>query len=57
LTAPCQEIGQQLVAIADAFEMTWLEVLGWVATGCAVAARPPALPADGWTRDSADPTS
>jgi uncharacterized protein YukE len=38
LTAPCQEVGQQLVAIADAFEMTWLEILGWTATGIAVAA-------------------
>lgn len=38
LTAPCQEIGQQLVAIADAFEMTWIEILGWAATGIAVAA-------------------
>ncbi len=38
LTAPCQEIGQQLVTIADAFEMTWIEILGWVATGIAVAA-------------------
>jgi len=38
LTAPCQEIGQQLVAIADAFEMSWIEILGWTATGIAVAA-------------------
>jgi uncharacterized protein YukE len=125
LVAPCQEIGQKLTAVADAFELSTIEIIGWIATGGAVAATllalmtplpvvdeglmaaatlvigavatiisvfvtyvgsnsrfdtlddaaaeieeaienklprteegpVPALPGDGWTRDSADPTS
>lgn len=38
LVAPCQEIGQKLTAVADAFELSTIEVIGWIATGGAVAA-------------------
>lgn len=38
LVAPCQEIGQKLTAVADAFELSRIEIIGWIATGGAVAA-------------------
>ncbi|NUT93946.1 MAG: hypothetical protein HOY78_18190 [Saccharothrix sp.] len=38
LVAPCQEVGQRLTEVADSFELTRLEIIGWLATGGAVAA-------------------
>jgi uncharacterized protein YukE len=38
LVPPCQEIGQKLTAVADAFELSKIEIIGWIATGGAVAA-------------------
>jgi hypothetical protein len=38
LVGPCQEIGQKLTAVADAFELSTIEIIGWIATGGAVAA-------------------